>query len=286
MPHPILHLYLFPFTPLKKHLWAGGVMGIMVFFILWVFQPFGTYDFTISYKALFLLGYGLISAFTYMAFYALGFALFPKWFNAERWNLLRELVSLLLVLMLMSLFSLFYHHWFMGRQEVTFIGYLYFLRYCLLVAVVPVSILFYQKWIQQKLGLTIEEQIDINPKEVAFASKMLIFESKNKGEATLTVNTDELVWLKSEGNYVEVALLKGTVLKKQLIRNTLNRVEATCPSEKFIRIHRSYIVNINYARKLVLDSSNYELELNGVDVRLPVSRTLARNLKQLMDKQP
>ena len=128
----------------------------MVFFILWVFQPFGTYDFIISNKMMFLLGYGVIAVFTYMAFYALGYALFPKWVNAKRWNLLRELVSLLLALMLISLFSLFYHHWFTGHDKVTFIGYLYFLRYCLLVAVVPVAILYYQKWVQLKLN-SIEE---------------------------------------------------------------------------------------------------------------------------------
>ena len=99
----------------------------------------------------------------------------------------------------------------------------------------------------------------------------------------MSVNSDELVWLKSEGNYVEIALKKGTVLRKQLIRNTLHSVEATCSSQKFVRIHRSYIVNLDFARKLVLDGSNYELMLKDIDLKLPVSRTLARELKQMIE---
>lgn len=49
---------------------------------------------------------------------------------------------------------------------------------------------------------------------------------------------DEILWLESAGNYVELHLASRTVLH----RITLNRLEALLPAEAFLRVHRSAIV--------------------------------------------
>ena len=264
MPQLWVHHPVFSLVPLQKHLKAGGVIGGITFLILWIFQPFGTNDFAISNKMLFLAGYGVIAAFTYMAFYALGYALFPKWFNAGRWNLFREVFSLLLVLLLISFFSLIYHHWFTGEDKVTFIGYLQFLKFCLLVAVWPFAILYYQKWLQAKLKVAPNDTFKETDESID-ADTLLVFESKNKNEDSVTVPADKIVWLKAEGNYVEIISCENSVIRKQ--------------------VHRSYIVNFDFVRKLNANGSNYELILDGFEITLPVSRKLVRDIRELIKKR-
>lgn len=274
----------FTLPPLQKHLKSGGIIGIITFLILWVFQPFGTYDFAISNKMLFLAGYGVITTFTYMAFYALGYAVFPKWFNTGSWNLFREVFALLLVLLLISFFCLVYHHWFTGEDQVTLIGYLQFLKFCLLVAVWPFAILYYQKWLQAKLKVA-RKDVFKETNESVDSDTVLVFESKNKNEEPVSVPASKIVWLKAEGNYVEIASSKKSAIKKQLIRNTLNSVAEICPADRFIQVHRSYIVNFDYVLRLNANGSNYELILNGFDITLPVSRKLVRDIREAIKKR-
>ncbi|MBA5639613.1 response regulator transcription factor [Duganella sp. LX20W] len=49
---------------------------------------------------------------------------------------------------------------------------------------------------------------------------------------------DEILWVESAGNYVELHMASRTVLH----RITLNRLEAQLPAEAFLRVHRSAIV--------------------------------------------
>ncbi|MDE7123008.1 MAG: LytTR family DNA-binding domain-containing protein [Alistipes sp.] len=76
---------------------------------------------------------------------------------------------------------------------------------------------------------------------------------------TSLVKIADLVWLESESEYVRMHLRDGSTLTT-LFR--LKNMEAALPSEMFMRVHRSYIVNLRcitgYARGRVwLDNSEY-----------------------------
>lgn len=263
-------------SPLRHHLYAGGILGGIVFFILLVFQPFGTWEFSIANKWLFLFGYGLITALTYMGYYALGFALFTRWFTPDRWTLFREFLTLAGVLLVMNLLCLFYHHWFVGKEAVTFTGYISFLRYSLLMALLPGILFYYQKWIYLQLDKVARvQESKLEPEKL-----MVSFFSTNKNEEPILLPEEEIVWVKSEGNYVEVMQLKGELIRKHLIRNTLNGIGESAPASRFYRIHRSYLVNLHFAERVELEGSNYFLKLKGEQERLPVSRTAVKTLKQ------
>ena len=55
------------------------------------------------------------------------------------------------------------------------------------------------------------------------------------------VKLSEIYYVKSDSNYVEVFLEQ----KKHLVRSTLKNFIDLLPEDKFIQVHRSYIVNIN-----------------------------------------
>ena len=252
---------------------TGSIVGFFVFFILLVFQPFGTYDFSMANKSLFLLGYGVISATTYIAFYTLGILLLPKWYNAKNWNLLKELITFFLVFNLMTLACLFYHQQIIGGYYITLPVYFNFLKYSLAVAFLPFFILYYQKWISRRLTIVSEEH-NTEPK-----INIIKFSGTNKNELPVELAENDILYLKSDGNYIEIVNIAH---QKQLIRNTLNNVFAQLPSNNFCKIHRSYIVNLSHIKSISLDGSNYELHLNSSQIKLPVSRSMVKELKQLL----
>ncbi|MGB3079838.1 MAG: LytTR family DNA-binding domain-containing protein [Saprospiraceae bacterium] len=63
--------------------------------------------------------------------------------------------------------------------------------------------------------------------------------------ATVDITTfipfEEILYCKSESNYTLIYLRSG---KSQLISKTLKSVEDKLPSSTFLRIHKSYLINI------------------------------------------
>lgn len=92
------------------------------------------------------------------------------------------------------------------------------------------------------------------------------------------LNTKDILYIKSDGHYVEYYLENRT--NPEIDRNSLNKVAAILPSAVFIRIHKSYIVNIH--RIKIINSTKVMLE-NGVWINL--SRTYKQQLKDILHKE-
>ncbi|WP_238395338.1 LytTR family DNA-binding domain-containing protein [Mucilaginibacter sp. 14171R-50] len=82
------------------------------------------------------------------------------------------------------------------------------------------------------------------------------------GYEQLRVSFDELLYLESGGNYVT---LKLTGDRQVLSRLTMAEVQQLLPADKFVRIHRSYIVN----KEKVSKAERHRVHIDGR--ALPVS---------------
>jgi two-component system LytT family response regulator len=91
------------------------------------------------------------------------------------------------------------------------------------------------------------------------------------------VKLSEVDYIESAHNYVELHVEK----QSHLLRETLNSIEARLPADKFVRISRSVIVNIERVKELQpLFYGEYTVTLqNGV--RLTLSRRYRDKLQQL-----
>ncbi len=91
------------------------------------------------------------------------------------------------------------------------------------------------------------------------------------------VGLNEIDWIESADNYVELHV--GP--RSHLLRETLNALEARLPSEKFVRVSRSAMVNPQKVKELTrLLYGGYEITLqNGT--RLTMSRRYRDKLPQL-----
>lgn len=98
---------------------------------------------------------------------------------------------------------------------------------------------------------------------------------KDRGKIHI-IPLGELIYLQATGDYVTLFTPNGQYLKEQ----TMKFFESHLPSSRFIRIHRSYIININYVERVeLMGKETYQLLLkNGISLR--ISNTGYKLLKE------
>ena len=95
-------------------------------------------------------------------------------------------------------------------------------------------------------------------------------------DETRFIPFDEIMYCKSINNYTTVFVQNG---KSYLCCKTLKETASSLPDNQFVRIHRSYLVNIQCIS--ALKKHDNELELNNT-ISLPISRTQKTSLYYLL----
>jgi len=91
----------------------------------------------------------------------------------------------------------------------------------------------------------------------------------------LRLHFNDLVYIKSSDNYIEVSYLESGFLKKALIRALLTNIEKIFPD--LLRTHRSYLINPFHFKQW--NSSKNKLEVILInDISIPVSKTYIKNV--------
>ena len=94
------------------------------------------------------------------------------------------------------------------------------------------------------------------------------------------IDLDQMGYIQGAGIYSEIHLLDGT---KELHDKGLDTLEKILPSG-FERIHKSYIINIVQADRILVSSgSRYNLQLKNGEV-LPIGRSRYKDFKQQFEK--
>lgn len=95
------------------------------------------------------------------------------------------------------------------------------------------------------------------------------------------LKTDEIDWIEAAGNYVKLHVGRDA----HMIRETMNGIEAKLDPEKFLRIHRSTVVNIDRIKELhPMFSGDYAVILrNGTELAL--SRNYRERFTELFENQ-
>ena len=95
------------------------------------------------------------------------------------------------------------------------------------------------------------------------------------------IKTDEIDWIEAAGNYLKLHVGR----ESHLIRETMNAVEAKLNPDKFLRIHRSTVVNIDRIKELhPMFSGDYSVILrNGTELTL--SRNYRERFLELFENQ-
>ncbi len=102
----------------------------------------------------------------------------------------------------------------------------------------------------------------------------IFLESGNK---MICIATDDILYMEAEKDYTRV----HTPQKNYLSNFGIGVLEQRLDPSVFIRIHRSYIVNLNYIQEVHKENSDTYLVLRN-DLSLKVSKGYAENIRKLM----
>jgi two-component system LytT family response regulator len=99
------------------------------------------------------------------------------------------------------------------------------------------------------------------------------------GTSVHIVPVDHLDYVEAQDDYIALAC-KGS---KRLKQQTITSVEATLNPKQFLRIHRSYIVNIERVTKVEPYGKESKVAILKDGTRLPVSRAGYARLRAVLD---
>lgn len=101
---------------------------------------------------------------------------------------------------------------------------------------------------------------------------------KSKGSRIFFVRLDEIHWIEAQGNYVRLHLAD----ESHLLRETMNSFEQKLDKTKFMRIHRSAIVNVDHVANIEpWFTGEYIVHLHS-GKELTLTRYYRENLKRMI----
>ena len=93
----------------------------------------------------------------------------------------------------------------------------------------------------------------------------------------LVLDAEEIQWIEANNYYAAIHARGG----RHLIRESLSSFEQRLDHTRFVRVHRSAIVNIDYVRKLRREEGEALLVLSN-GVRIPISRRRREHVLRLL----
>ncbi len=263
--------------------WKSIVIPFVVtVFILIVFKPF-EFSYYSSLELIFwALVFGLIVSFSVLGVVMILKKFFGKIIKEENWKVWKEIVLILLVFLniVLVIFVLFW----IQNPEMNPFNLLYrILTRTLSISIIPIlTLLLFEQYFYKRNKFfelqNINHELKQNQKKTETA-KRILFETENQ-KIVFQLDPDKIIFLKSDGNYVEIFYIKDNAVRKELIRNRLKILEKKLPKNIFFRCHKSYIVNLQCILKLEGNIRNMELLLHGFVERIPVSRNNSKDFLQ------
>lgn len=151
-----------------------------------------------------------------------------------------------------------------------------------LVLLLPYSVLWlYFSWRDK------QDQIDRLAEIKSFPSntRNMIPFYDDKGILKFSIKKENLLYLESAENYVNICYLNKGVVSKYLLRDTLKKIEDNFSGTEIVRCHRSFMVNFDKVKVIRKDKDGLKLELDNPSViDLPVSKTYVNSVMQTFSK--
>lgn len=280
--------YLHQPYPVSSNRWKILIMiSIFVGVFILVFQPFGLQRFQAENKTLLLLGYGLVTfAILFINLIVLPW-IFPSYFGESHWNVLKQIVYLLWIVFSIGIGNYFYSiftgiiHW-SGMY-----GLLLIMGFTLLIAVFPIVVntIISQNQMQKRNQSSAHS---INHSISTFENKSsedLIRITASNNSDHFELSAADLLYIESEGNYVNIHYNTENKTSSSMLRNTLKNVEdQLIKHPEFFKCHRAFIVNTNKIKKVDGNSTGLRIKLHGTENEVPVARNYTKNFREIFLK--
>ncbi len=265
---------------IKQDAWVGFFLGLSVFLVLAVLQPFGTYSYQDSGKLMLLAGYGIVIGVVYFISARLLPLVFSNIYKKENWVYGREIIHIIVVFILTVIATYFYRNITLGFGY-SLRGFLFYFGMAFATGLFPLMIVFIIRYMKIKN----EPIVIYEPVVVAQQNIYISIEGENKNEK-LKFSKEELLFIKASDNYVVIHLDKNGKISKHMLRSPLSKIAQQIDDEDILQVHRSYLVNLDNVENLNGKSPNYVLQLKSLKEEIPVSRTKVKSVKERLSDKP
>jgi hypothetical protein len=251
--------------------------GVITFLIIALLAPLNFQSLGLSHRIGFAILFGSIASVSVWIIVSLITKVYPDY--DEKWTLGKEIKLILTVIFVIALFVFFLFFGFNLSKLNVYSLFQTVLVNTLIISFFPVVILvlFEQYNHQKKQWKKATEMNNFISQEDSAKSSELIQLLGENGKMELQLAPEELYFLKSDGNYVEVIYGSGHIQKK-LVRNRLKSLANDLPVDLFFQCHKSYVVNKLSIVSVEGNARNFELKLRGFSDSIPVSRSKSEEL--------
>jgi DNA-binding LytR/AlgR family response regulator len=94
------------------------------------------------------------------------------------------------------------------------------------------------------------------------------------GYEQIKVHYDDILYLEASGNYVTFVLKDSSILS----RSTFNEAINLLPADKFVRVHRSYLIAVTKIEKV----ERHQVTINKL--KIPLGEAYSQNLMMILKK--
>lgn len=244
----------YPHDPaVKHHLLIALFLVCWIFGFLYLTQPLDVSEFSTKEQLIYLPLYGLLGGILYAAFIPLQKAMFQ-----QGWSLGRELLFLVCFVFVTIVVLRFFYLYIVVPGEPNPYSFVYQLTAISLPAIA--TILPFVVIARYAFGRYTEKQLE----------KLKIDIQGEGSYDGLQLFLDDLIYIQSSDNYIEVFYKAGTENKKALIRNKLSVIDEQFP--ELLRVHRSYIINPLHFVRWKSEKGKLYIELSSSEF-VPVSNS-------------
>ncbi|WP_375445789.1 LytTR family DNA-binding domain-containing protein [uncultured Fibrella sp.] len=258
--------------------WLSVQAGLYVFLFLVVFNGgSGNWLSRLPINALLAVGCSVSSLLAN----TVAARLFPVWYDEDRWTVGRHALHVLFVLFVVLVGNEF----ILAACQLPGPPFLTMYLMVTLIGFVPVFVgvmlaerrrltrnLAQAQQLNAQLDQLHQPNVPETQSEPELPTGILL--TGETGKERLSLLPNQLIYVESVGNYVEVHWLNFMFPQKTVLRSTLKEVEAaTTHDPQLFRCHRAFLINLRAVSHTTGNSRGYQLTMSGSNREIPVSRS-------------
>ncbi len=116
-----------------------------------------------------------------------------------------------------------------------------------------------------------------NGKGVNFYTNRIVFKSRGR---ILFMPVSDIRWIGAEGNYVRLS----TATETHLLRETMAHLEERLDPRGFLRVHRSFIVNLKYVKEVRRETNGDSVVIMDSGHKVALGRSYRASLNQQLHR--
>jgi hypothetical protein len=261
---------------LRNQVLTALLLGVFTAFIIIFLKPFGAgqQQGTFDYQNLYFSGYGLLVATVYF----LSFLLFDIYYRRfKKWQWAEELLFILFFISFTIFISHFYTELVINKNPSRINLSLFLDWFKIMFFSFGLVISLFAHFLRKYFAISnVRNTFDERKEKDKYSNAIITLKSDLKKE-TFTIDTNSIIYIKSEDNYVTIHYENRNDVKEKMIRISLTKIHKQL--KILIKVHRSYLVNPEYIVKIKGHSQAAKLRLKQIDTTIPISKTHYSHVK-------